>query len=83
MRAVREDFEAELVEFNGADNRAHLRVNFPPKVAVSRPANSLKRVSSRGLRQELPDLVRHYRRAQRLGPARTSPGRSTVSRSPS
>ncbi|WCD94194.1 transposase [Streptomyces sp. HUAS 31] len=40
MRAVREVFEAELVEFNGEDNHAHLHVNFPSKVAVSRLANS-------------------------------------------
>lgn len=66
MRAVCEDFEAELVEFNGETNHVHLLVNFPPKVAVCRPVNSLKGVSSRRLRQELPDLVRHYQRAQRL-----------------
>ncbi|WP_268221649.1 IS200/IS605 family transposase [Streptomyces sp. EMB24] len=61
-----EDFEAELVEFNGGNNHVHLLVNFPPKVAVSKLVNSLKGVSSRRLRQEFPDLVRHYWRAQRL-----------------
>ncbi|MEU6709734.1 IS200/IS605 family transposase [Streptomyces wuyuanensis] len=66
MRAVCEDFEGELVEFDGEANHVHLLVNFPPKVAVSRPVNSLEGVSSRRLRQEFPDLVRHYRRAQRL-----------------
>ncbi len=66
MRAVCEDFEAELVEFNGENNHVHLLVNFPPKVAVSKLVNSLKGVSSRRLRQEFPDLVRHYWRAQRL-----------------
>ncbi|MFG2428562.1 IS200/IS605 family transposase [Streptomyces sp. NPDC048590] len=66
MRAVCEGFEAELVEFNGENNHVHLLVNFPPKVAVSRLVNSLKGVSSRRLRQEFPDLVRHYWRAQRL-----------------
>ncbi|MFI6655169.1 IS200/IS605 family transposase [Streptomyces sp. NPDC050523] len=66
MRAVRQDFEAELVAFNGETNHAHLLVNVPPKAAVSRLVNSLKGVSSRRLRQEFPDLVRHYRRAQRL-----------------
>ncbi|WP_262698020.1 MULTISPECIES: IS200/IS605 family transposase [Streptomyces] len=30
-RAVCEDFEAELVEFNGESNHVHLLVNFPPK----------------------------------------------------
>ncbi|MGA5082530.1 IS200/IS605 family transposase [Streptomyces griseoincarnatus] len=66
MRAVCEDFEAELVEFNGGNNHVHLLVHFPPKVAVSKLVNSLKGVSSRRLRQEFPDLVRHYWRAQRL-----------------
>ncbi len=66
MRAVCEDFEAELVEFNGGNNHVHLLVNFPPKVAVSKLVNSLKGVSSRRLRQEFPDLARHYWRAQRL-----------------
>ncbi|BAH53803.1 IS200/IS605 family transposase [Rhodococcus opacus] len=66
MRAVCEDFECELVEFNGEATHVHLLVNFPPKVAVSRLVNSLKGVSSRRMRQEFPELVRHYWRAQRL-----------------
>ncbi|MER5537135.1 IS200/IS605 family transposase [Streptomyces mirabilis] len=39
---------------------------FPPKVAVTKLVNSLKGVSSRRLRQEFPDLVRHYWRANKL-----------------
>lgn len=66
MRAVCEDFECELAEFNGGSNHVHLLVNFPPKVALSKLVNSLKGVSSRRLRQEYPELVRHYWRAQRL-----------------
>jgi putative transposase len=66
MRDVCTDFETELAEFNGEDNHVHLLVNFPPKVAVSKLVNSLKGVSSRRLRQEFPDLVRHYYRANRL-----------------
>ena len=66
MRAVCADFECELVEFNGDNNHVHLLVNFPPKVALSKLVNSLKGVSSRRLRQEYPELVRHYWRAQRL-----------------
>jgi putative transposase len=66
MRAVCADFETELVEFNGESNHVHLLVNFPPKVALSRLVNSLKGVSSRRLRQEFPELVRHYWRARRL-----------------
>jgi putative transposase len=66
MRAVCTHFECELVEFNGENNHVHLLVNFPPKVALSKLVNSLKGVSSRRMRQEFPDLVRHYYRANRL-----------------
>jgi putative transposase len=66
MRSVCEDFECELVEFNGEADHVHLLVNFPPKVAVSKLVNSLKGVSSRRLRQEFPELARHYWRAKRL-----------------
>ena len=48
------DVEAELVECTGESNHLHLLIN------------SLRGVSSRRLRQEFPDLVRHYWRAQRL-----------------
>ncbi len=54
MRSVCEDFEVELVEFNGAHDHVHLLVNFPPTVALSKLVNSLKGVSSRRLRQEFP-----------------------------
>ena len=60
------DFECELVEFNGERNHVHLLVNFPPKVSLSHLVNSLKGVSSRRLRQEFPDLVNHYYRANKL-----------------
>ncbi|WP_267900763.1 IS200/IS605 family transposase [Micromonospora musae] len=66
MLDVCRDFEAELVEFNGANNHVHLLVNYPPKVAVARLVNGLKGVSSRRLRQEFPDLARHYYRANKL-----------------
>jgi Transposase IS200 like len=38
----------------------------PPTVALSRLVNSLKGVSSRRLRQEFPELTRHYWQAKRL-----------------
>lgn len=60
------DFECELVEFNGEPNHVHLLVNFPPKVALAKLVNSLKGVASRRLRQEFPDLVNHYYRANKL-----------------
>lgn len=46
------DFEAELVEFDGAEDHVHLLVNYPPKVAVSALVNSLKGVSSRMIRKK-------------------------------
>ncbi|WP_236706267.1 IS200/IS605 family transposase, partial [Frankia sp. ACN1ag] len=66
MRAVCADFEVELVEFNGEGDHVHLLVHFPPKIALSKLVNSLKGVSSRRMRQEFPDLARHYWRANRL-----------------
>ncbi|WUD72214.1 IS200/IS605 family transposase [Streptomyces sp. NBC_00510] len=52
MRKVSEDFEADLIEFNGGEDHVHLLVHYPPKVALSNLVNSLKGVSSRRLRQE-------------------------------
>jgi putative transposase len=66
MRDVCADFGAELREFNGEAEHVHLLVNFPPTMTISRLVNSLKGVSSRRLRQEFPDLRRHYWRAKRL-----------------
>jgi putative transposase len=66
MRDVCRDFETELVEFNGENNHVHLLVNFPPKIALAKLVNSLKGVSSRRMRQEFPDLRRHYYRANKL-----------------
>ncbi|AYF74488.1 IS200/IS605 family transposase [Nocardia yunnanensis] len=66
MRVVCDDFECELVEFDGGTNHVHLLVEFPPKVPLSKLVNSLKGVSSRRMRHEFPELVGHYWRAQRL-----------------
>ena len=54
------DFEAQLVDMSGEDNHVHLLLNDLPKHSVSLLVNSLKGVSSRLLRLERPDLVRHY-----------------------
>jgi putative transposase len=66
MRDVCTDFETEPAEFNGEADHVHLLANFPPKVAISRLVNSLKGVSSRRMRQEFPELARHYYRANKL-----------------
>jgi putative transposase len=57
---VLNQFEAELVEYNGESDHVHLLVNYPPKVTVSKMVNSLKGVSSRKLRQQLPELSQIY-----------------------
>ena len=49
---VCQDFEAELVEFDGEKDHVHLLINYPPKVSVSRLVNSLKGVSSRLIRKK-------------------------------
>lgn len=49
---IADDFEAELVEFDGEDDHVHLLLNYPPKVAVSNLVNSLKGVSSRLIRRK-------------------------------
>lgn len=77
MRALCADFGCEPAEFNGENSHVRLLVNFPPKVALSKLVNSLKGVSSRRLRQEYPELVRHYCGHSGCGPARTSPDRPT------
>jgi putative transposase len=45
---------------NGEDDHVHLLVEYPPKVAVSNLVNSLKGVSSRLLRKEIPDIEKRY-----------------------
>ena len=50
--SVCQDFEAELVEFDGEKDHVHLLINYPPKVSVSRLVNILKGVSSRLIRKK-------------------------------
>lgn len=48
---VCDDFEAELVEFDGEYDYVHLLINYPPKVSVSKLVNSLKGASSQRIRK--------------------------------
>jgi putative transposase len=57
---VCDDFECELVEFEGEDDHVHLLINYPPKIAISKLVNSLKGVSSRLLRRDFPQLASRY-----------------------
>ena len=50
--SVCQDFEAELVEFDGEKDHVHLLINYPPKVSISRLVKSLKGVSSRLIRKK-------------------------------
>ena len=58
FKNVCENFEAELMEFNGEGDHVHLLVNYPPKVCLSKLVNSLKGVSSRRLKQHHPELIK-------------------------
>lgn len=51
-RNVCQDFDAELVSFEGEGDHVHLLVNYPPKVKLSRLVGSLKGVSSRYVREQ-------------------------------
>ena len=63
MPDVRQDFGADLCQFNGEPDHFHLLVHHPPVFAHSRPVKSLKGVSSRRLRQQY---------AGPINPARTT-----------
>jgi putative transposase len=66
MRDVCADSGTGLTGFDGETRHVHLLVSFPPQVALSRLASSLKDVSSRRLRQEFPGVARYYWRVNRL-----------------
>ncbi len=57
LATVCRDFGAELIECDGEDDHAHLLVQYPAKVALSRLVNSLKGVSSRLLRGNHPEIT--------------------------
>ena len=56
LAKVCQDFDAELVEFNGEHDHVHLLVNYPPKESLSKLVASLKGVSSRLLRQQFGEF---------------------------
>ncbi len=59
------DFDSALIEFEGEEyDHVHLPVNYPPKVAVSKPVNSLKGISSLMIRKKNgPTSVKNFRAA--------------------
>lgn len=60
FEGVCQDFDAELVEFDGEADHVHLLVNYPTKVSVSKMVNSLKGASSRVLRNQHPELHKYF-----------------------
>src|ERR1035437_2696760 len=73
MAQVCADFGATLAEFNQKEDHAHLLAAYPPKVALSHGANSLKGVSSRQLRQDFAGRPTRLRSTARSGHHHTSP----------
>lgn len=60
FEGVLDEFESELLEFNGEQDHVHLLVSYPPKHSVSGLVNSLKGVSSRKLKSEFPELEKFW-----------------------
>lgn len=69
FKRVCNDFEATLAQCNGESDHIHLLVEYHPKISVSSLVRSLKGVSSRMLRQERPDIAKHYWKAQLWSPS--------------
>ena len=57
FHSVCNDFEAQLVEFDGKGDHVHLLINYPPKISISKLVNSLKGVSSRILRRDFKEEI--------------------------
>ena len=60
MQKVCDDFGVELAAFEGEDNHVHVLVNYSPQIQLSKLVNSLKGVSSRMLRKQLPSIANRY-----------------------
>ena len=57
---VCEDFESQLIEFDGEKDHIHLLIHYPPKIAVSKLVNSLKGVSSRLLKKRHSNYLQQF-----------------------
>lgn len=55
-----QNFEAELIEFEGEQDHVHLLIHYPPKLSLSKLVNSLKGVSSRLLRVAFKEHISKY-----------------------
>jgi putative transposase len=66
MQAVCVDVECELLEFTGEANHVHLRVNLPPKIALSKLSTASGASPPAGCGRSSPTWRQHYWRTQRL-----------------
>ena len=69
LEKVCEDFEAELIEFDGEEDHVHLLVQYPPNVQLSKRVNSLKGVSSRKLTLHHPEVANRYYQSSLWSPS--------------
>ena len=60
FKEVCQDYNAELREFSGESDHVHLLVEISPSVKISDLVRTLKSVSSRKIRQEFSQQIRHY-----------------------
>jgi putative transposase len=56
LASVCNDFESELVEFDGEDDHVHLLVNYPPKVAVSKLEQSQGNIEPDDSEEKYPSI---------------------------
>ena len=49
-----------MIECDRKDDHVHLLVNYPPKVSVAKLVNGLKGISSRMIRKNHYDKIKHY-----------------------
>ncbi len=54
------DWECELIEFNGEEDHVHLLISLNPKVQPSKFVNNLKTVSSRLIRRDFESHLKKY-----------------------
>ncbi|WP_348538943.1 transposase [Streptomyces pseudovenezuelae] len=80
MRMVCEDFEIDLIEFNGEEDYLHLLVHYPLRAAGSNPVNSLKVCPRAGRGRSSPAERTGRSSTAGSGPAPTWPEAAAVRR---
>lgn len=59
---LNERWEAQLLEFNGEPDHVHMLIALNPKIGPSVLVNNLKTVSSRIIRRDFADHIKHFYR---------------------